>query len=72
MTDYKTMRVPVEAWEAAREAKREGETWGQYLRRCSDHPPELREFVDADGLTVTIDATERERIAKDVAKRLRG
>jgi hypothetical protein len=34
MTDYKTMRVPVADWQAAKAAKRENETWGDYLRRC--------------------------------------
>lgn len=38
MTEWKTMRVPVPAWEAAQEARAEDETWGQYLRRCADEP----------------------------------
>lgn len=38
MTEYKTMRVPVEDWQEAREAKAEKETWGEYLQRCADEP----------------------------------
>jgi hypothetical protein len=38
MSDYKTMRVPEEAWKVAKEAKGEDETWGEYLRRCADSP----------------------------------
>ncbi|AFH22490.1 hypothetical protein OSG_eHP27_00190 [environmental Halophage eHP-27] len=36
MTDYKTMRVPEDAWQDAKDAKRDGETWGEYLQRCAD------------------------------------
>jgi hypothetical protein len=39
MTEYKTMRVPVDAWEDAKEAKEEKETWGEYLQRCSNSEP---------------------------------
>jgi len=38
MVEYKTMRVPAPAWEAAAEAKGDDETWGEYLRRCADEP----------------------------------
>ncbi len=44
--EYKTMRVPKEAWEVANETKRDGETWGEFLQRCSNNPPEIREFVE--------------------------
>jgi hypothetical protein len=50
MTDWKTMRVPAEAWERANEAKRDEETWGDFLQRCSNEPPAIREFVDAGEL----------------------
>ena len=49
MTEYKTMRVPKAALEKARESKRETETWGEFLQRCSNEPPEIREFVEAGG-----------------------
>lgn len=38
MTEWKTMRVPKDAWEAANEARGDTETWGEYLRRCADEP----------------------------------
>jgi len=47
MTDYKTLRVPEDAYDIAKESKREKETWGEFLQRCSDNPPEIREFVEA-------------------------
>lgn len=50
MTDYKTMRVPAEAWEQAREDKHDEETWGEFLQRCSNNPPEVRKFVPADAV----------------------
>ena len=49
MTEYKTMRVPKDAWETAQESKRENETWGEFLQRCSKNPPEIREFVESRG-----------------------
>ena len=48
MVDYKTLRVPEEAYEHAKEAKKDDETWGEYLRRCSENPPEIKRFVEAD------------------------
>lgn len=36
MVEYKTMRVPKDAWEVAQEARGENETWGEYLRRSAD------------------------------------
>jgi len=38
MTEWKTMRVPEAAWESAQAARGDGETWGEYLRRCADAP----------------------------------
>jgi len=51
MTEWKTMRVPEEAWEQAQQARGDGETWGEYLRRCADErrvemtEDEVRELV---------------------------
>lgn len=53
MVEYKTMRVPTPAWEAAKEAKEDGETWGDYLRRCADEP----RVEPAEG-SVDLDADE--------------
>lgn len=37
--EYANMRVPIEAWETAKEAKEEaGETWAEYMLRCADQP----------------------------------
>lgn len=73
MTDYKTMRVPREAWEDAKAAKGDEETWGEYLRRCGDNPPEVRQYVEAtdEQRPVTLDATEYGKIADELEDRLR-
>lgn len=56
MTDYDT-RIPVtaEARDIAREAKRDGETWDEYIRRCADAPPEVTEYVNADAVGIDAD-----------------
>lgn len=61
MADYKTMRVPEAAWEAARDAKQDGETWGEYLQRCADvdtastaAPEVVEASVDTDEITESI------------------
>jgi predicted CopG family antitoxin len=50
MADYKTLRVPEDAYEAAKASKQETETWGEFLRRCSENPPETVEYVKANAL----------------------
>jgi hypothetical protein len=50
VTEYKTLRVPADAYEVAKDSKQETETWGEFLRRCSENPPETIEYVDADEL----------------------
>jgi len=50
MTDYTTIRVSQDAKAEAQQAKRDNETWNDYIQRCTDEPPEVREFVDADDL----------------------
>jgi len=44
--EWTTIRVPQGAADEARDAKRNSETWGDYLRRCAESDPEVREFVD--------------------------
>jgi hypothetical protein len=34
--DYATLRVPEKELNEARQAKRDDETWGEYLLRCAD------------------------------------
>ena len=50
MTDYTTIRVSKAAKESAQEAKRDGETWNDYLQRCTDTPPSVTKFVDVDDI----------------------
>ena len=45
MTEYTTIRVSKAAKESAQEAKRDGETWNDYIQRCTDTPPSVTEFV---------------------------
>lgn len=47
MTDYTSIRVTEAAKDEAEDSKRDDETWNDYLRRCTDNPPETREFVPA-------------------------
>jgi len=47
MTEYKTLRVPEPDYEQAKTSKKDSETWGEFLQRCSNNPPEIKEFVEA-------------------------
>lgn len=49
--DYTAIRVSTDAKEDAENAKRDGETWDDYIRRCTENPPEIREFVEAGDTT---------------------
>ena len=74
MTEYTSIRVTVDAKEKAQASKRDGETWNEYLQRCTDNPPEIREFVDAKSLdagTAELEATTINQIAEEVARRLK-
>lgn len=70
MVEYKTLRVPEPDYEEARESKHDSETWGEFLQRCSENPPKTKEYVDATR-GVQLEATEYERIAQELADRLR-
>jgi len=73
MTEYTSIRVTQTAKEDAEASKRDGETWNEYLQRCTDNPPEVREYVDADAVDtgdVTLEASERRAIAQEVAEEL--
>ena len=50
MTEYTSIRVTQEAKENAEASKRDGETWNEYLQRCTDNPPEVREYVEVGDL----------------------
>jgi len=47
----------------------DSETWGEFLQRCSENPPETKEYVDATR-GVQLEATEYEKIAREVVERL--
>jgi hypothetical protein len=68
--DYTTMRVPTEEWEAAKASKRETETWGEFIQRCTEEPPEIVELTEAPE-TVRLEAEERRKIAEEIAEVLR-
>jgi hypothetical protein len=78
MTDYDT-RIPVtaEGRDLARESKRDGETWDEYIRRCADEPPEVTELVNASELVDAIAAeadgqgrVDDSELAREVARQL--
>ena len=74
MTEYTSIRVTKAAKEAAQESKADSETWNEYLQRCTDNPPELKEFVDAESLdtgAAELEATTINQIAEEVARRLK-
>ena len=72
MTEYKTMRVPQEAWEAAKASKKAEETWGEFIQRCSNNPPEVKRFVEESTTnTVQLEATEYRKIADELIQRMR-
>jgi len=70
MVDYKTLRVPEDAYDAAKDSKRDAETWGEFLQRCADTRPNITELVE-QSQTVSLEAEERRKIAEEVTSRLR-
>jgi len=70
MTEHTTIRVTKDAKEAADEAKKENETWNEYIQRCTKNKPEIVEFVEAEHAGV--DYTElSNQVAEEVERRLR-
>ena len=68
--EYTTIRVEQTAKDTAEEHKEEGETWSDYIRRCTENPPEVKEFVEsANGDSVTSDVDPSE-IAREVSRQL--
>jgi len=68
--EYKTLRVPEADYEQAKASKKSKETWGEFLQRCSNNPPEIREFVERSNQTVELEATTVNDIADEVERRL--
>ena len=64
--EWTTIRVPQGAADEARDAKHHKETWGDYLRRCAESDPEVREFVDVQDVL----EDRPNRSAADVLNRL--
>ena len=58
MTEYTSIRVTVDAKEKAEASKRDGETWNEYLQRCTANPPEVREYVELGDLQDRLDRIE--------------
>jgi len=57
MTVDTTIGVSKEAKEAAQDAKHKNETWDEFIKRCTEQPPEIVEFRPAsDGGTVDNEA----------------
>jgi hypothetical protein len=48
MTEYTTIRVSEAAKAAAQDAKRDDETWNDYIQRCTDTPPNTTELVPVE------------------------
>ena len=74
MTDYTTIRVSKAAKESAQKAKRDGETWNDYIQRCTDTPPSVTEFVPVEDVvgrevpSTQIDYVEIESRCKSAIK----
>ena len=68
MTDYTTIRVSKAAKESAQESKRDGETWNDYLQRCTDTPPSVTEFVPIEDVVGR--EVPPEQIDQDVSEQL--
>ena len=72
MTDYKTLRVPEPDYEQAKASKKAEETWGEFIQRCSNNPPEIKRFVEESTTnTVQLEATEYRKIADELIQRMR-
>jgi hypothetical protein len=48
-SDTTTIGLSGRAKEQAQDAKHDNETWDDYLQRCTDEPPEIREYVEQTG-----------------------
>jgi len=66
--DYTAIRVTEGVKEAAQEAKQDGETWDEYVLRCTEHPPEVREFVDSEETGELLEGIQK---AKELAEQAR-
>lgn len=68
MTEHTTIRVSKDAKAKADEAKKDNETWNEFIQRLSEEPPEIIEFAESP----EIDYTElANQTAEEVERRLR-
>jgi len=67
--DYTTIRVTEAAKATAEESKRDDETWNDYIQRCTENPPEIREYVEADATSDGSDM-DADEIAEAVSREL--
>jgi hypothetical protein len=70
--EYTGLRVSKAAKQDAEQAKKENETWDDYIRRCAENPPEVKEFVELkDELSMAAEPTVDEgEIIDRVCKRI--
>jgi hypothetical protein len=74
--DYTTIRVTQAAKDRAEQSKHDDETWSDYIERCTDNPPEIKQFVEAattnDANNTTTDNTlDYDDIVQAVRKGIR-
>jgi hypothetical protein len=53
--DYTTIRVTEAAKADAEQSKRDDETWNDYILRCTENPPPVREFVAFEDVAADLD-----------------
>lgn len=68
--DRTTINVSKDAHRTAKAAKRQGESWTDYLLRCVDEPPGADAEAIAAHLADTLDALDREALATDRQEQL--
>jgi hypothetical protein len=68
--DYTTIRVTEAAKAQAEQSKREDETWNDYILRCSENPPEVKEYIEADSMNVDYAEVEN-RVEKALERVMR-
>jgi peptide subunit release factor 1 (eRF1) len=81
--DYQTFRVPVEDYENAIESKRDDETWGEFVQRCTENPPRPQPVVPVEdiadeladvsldaGAGASMDGVDSDELAREVAARI--
>ena len=68
MTEYTTIRVSKAAKESAQTAKRDGETWNDYIQRCTDTPPSVTAFVPVEDVVGR--EVPQEQLNQDVSEQL--